>query len=92
MRYKVSFEALPADTTLTPWVRKDRGDKQYGPVAVAGDTNVFFELNNMRFHEFQWGFDGTYTGTALTPPTILGVSMQIDPNMLEGDLIPNEGG
>ncbi len=92
VRYKLTFEVLPDGTTITPWVIKDRGEKQYGSNAISGDSNVFFELNNLRFHELQWGFDGTYTGTALTPPTILGISMQLDPNIWEGDLIPDEGG
>jgi len=93
LRYKITTLPLPAGTAITPWVRKDRQAKIYcNTSATEGDTNVFFELNNMRFHELQWGFDGTYTGTALTPPTIIGVAVEIDPTILEGDLIPKEGG
>jgi hypothetical protein len=88
VRYKVYFEALPTGTTLTPWYIIDRGDIVYGPTADDGSTEVFIEMNNARFHELQWGFNGTSSGTA--PAVILGVSMEIDPLTQEVDLLRGE--
>jgi hypothetical protein len=88
VRYKVTFEALPTGATITPWYIIDRGTKVLGAAAVAGDTSQVIEMNNARFHELQWGFDGTCTGTA--PAVILGVSMEIDPLEQERDIGPKE--
>lgn len=89
VRYKIYFEALPAGCTLTPIFYIDRGAVQTGPTATVGQTEIFFEMDNARFHELQWGFTGTCT-SATTPPVILGVSMEIDPLEDEVDLIPKE--
>lgn len=91
LRYKISFEALPAGVTLTANYIRDRGavvnaDPVSGAVytATTGDTNIVVELNNMRFHELQWGFTGTCSGSA--PPVITGVTMEIDPLTDESDV------
>jgi hypothetical protein len=56
---------------------------------VAGDTEVFIEQNNARFHELQWGFSGTCT-SATAPPVILGITEEVDSLPAEVDLLPNE--
>lgn len=90
VRYKVYYESLPADCTLTPWYIIDRGSKVYGTQRTSGTTEAFIEMNNARFHELQWGFDGTCSTTSLTPPVILGISMEIDPLEDELNLEPKE--
>ncbi len=90
VRYKVYFESLPTGWTLTPFWIIDRGTTQYGTAAVAGDTEVFVEWNNARFHELQWGFNLSNDGTATQPAVILGVAPEIDPNSSEVDLLPGE--
>lgn len=89
VRYKIYFEPLPTGCSLTPFWIIDRGTKQTGPTVGAGATEVFVEMNNARFHELQWGFSGTCVN-ATTPPVILGISMEIDPNEREVDLVPGE--
>ena len=90
VRYKVYFESLPTGWTLTPFWIIDRGTTQYGTAAVAGDTEVFVEWNNARFHELQWGFNLSNDGTATKPAVVLGVAPEIDPNSSEVDLLPGE--
>lgn len=85
VRYKVYFEALPAGVSLTPWYIIDRGTKVEGPTVTEGATEVFVEMNNARFHELQWGFDGVCED-AFLPAVILGVAMEIDPLSAEVDL------
>lgn len=93
LRYKISFEALPAGTTITAYYIKDRGatisaDPATGTpyTATAGATNLVVEMNNLRFHELQWGFTGTCSSSATSPPTITGVTMEIDPLEDETDV------
>jgi hypothetical protein len=86
VRYKIYFEALPTGVSLTPWYIIDRGDKVEGNTVEAGDTEAFIEMNNARFHELQWGFDGASDDTAIAPAVILGISMEIDPLTQEVDL------
>lgn len=90
VRYKVYFEALPTGVTLTPWYIIDRGEIVYGSTVGEGAREVFIEMNNARFHELQWGFNGVCDGTATTPAVILGVSMEIDPLSQEVDLLLGE--
>jgi hypothetical protein len=89
VRYKITFEALPTGCTLTPFYAIDRGTTVTGPTATAGDTEVFMEQNNARFHELQWGFSGTCTA-ATAPPVILGITEEVDSLPAEVDLLPNE--
>ena len=37
------------------------------------------QLDSARFHELQWGFTGTCPAGTMTPPTITGIVMEIDP-------------
>lgn len=90
VRYKIYFEPLPAGVTLTPWYSIDRGTVVYGSPAGEGDTEIFIEMNNARFHELQWGFNGASDTTAVAPAVILGVHMEIDPLTIEVDLMPGE--
>lgn len=93
LRYKINFLPLPAGCTLTANYAIDRGstisaDPLTGTsyTAVAGDTQIVVELNNARFHEAQWGFTGTCSPSATSPPTITGVTMEIDPLEAETDV------
>jgi len=93
LRLKLSFLPLPANTTLTAQYSVDRGawvtaDPVSGTSysAKTGDTSLVVELNNLRFHEIQWGFQGTCSSNATTAPTITGVTLEIDPLVTEVDL------
>lgn len=89
VRYKIYFGALPEGCSLTPIWYIDRGGVQSGPTVSTGSTEVFVEMNNARFHELQFGFQGTCVG-ATAPPVILGVTMELSPLEDEADLIPGE--
>lgn len=91
LRYKINFLPLPSGCTLTAmynidregWISADPASGiPYG--ANTGERAITIELNNSRFHELQWGFQGT--GSGATPPTITGVTMEIDPNEAETDV------
>lgn len=90
VRYKIYFEPLPAGCTITPYYTIDRDQTITGPTVGEGATEVFMEQNNARFHELQWGFDGTCDDTAVAPPVILGITEEIDGVPQEVDLLPNE--
>ena len=84
-RLKISFIALPTGTTLTAYYSIDRGPQiSSDPVsgtpytAVAGDTSILIEVNNGRFYELQWGFTGTCSSSATSPPTITNLVMEIE--------------
>jgi hypothetical protein len=86
LRMKVSFLPLPAGASITPYYSIDRGanvvaDPSSGTSytqSTANSTNVVVELNNARFHELQWGFTGT-SGSATSPVTITGITMELNP-------------
>lgn len=86
MRYKLNFLALPSGTTLTAKYSIDRADWITAESAAEGDTDIVVEFNNARFHELQWGFEGTCDDTATEPPTITGITMEIDPLADEVDV------
>lgn len=66
-RVGIYFDALPANTTITPIYRIDDGEWITGPgTAVAGDRYITCEINE-RFHELQYGFVGTTGNDTLTP-------------------------
>lgn len=92
-RLKINFLPLPASTTFTAQYSKDRGgwisadpDSGNPYIASTGATSVVVELNNMRFHEFQWGFFGTCVTNAASAPTITGVTLEVDVLETEVDL------
>jgi hypothetical protein len=94
LRYKIAFEALDANATITAWYSIDRGPQiSADPItgvpytAVTGATALTVELDNARFKELQWGFTGTCSDpTAI--PTITGVTMELDPLTDEVDIRP----
>lgn len=93
LRYKINFLPLPTGTTLTAQYSVDRGtwvtaDPVSGAsyTAPVGATGLVIELNNMRFHELQWGFFGTSSGVDTTPVTITGITMELDPLTDEVDI------
>ena len=91
LRLKITFLPLPAGTTLTAKYSLDRGSwitSDAAPfTAATGDTQIVVELNNARFHEFQFGFDGTSDNTNTTPPTITDCVFEVDPLSSEVDLM-----
>lgn len=87
-RVKISCTALPAGCTLQAGYSLDRGAWVWSPTAVEGDYGVTIDINK-RFHEIQYGFQGTTTGTT-TPPIILGVTFDVDPLVSEDNLIANQ--
>lgn len=85
MRYRVNFLPLPSGCTLTVNYTLDRGTSisadpvtgvAYSP--NVGDTAITVEINNGRCKELQWGFSGTCSPTATSPPTITGITMEVD--------------
>lgn len=87
VRYKVYFEPLPAGCTLTPAFSVDRNPVTYGATVGEGAIEALVELNNLRFHELQYGFIGTCDTTELVRPVILGVTLEVDPTQQEGDIL-----
>lgn len=76
LRVGIYFDPLPADTTITPKYRIDDGEWVMGPAtATTGDRYITCEINQ-RFHELQYGFEGT-TGNDLLTPVIKQVSAEI---------------
>lgn len=78
LRLKITFLSMPSGYTLQAKYSLNRGAFQLSPTAVTGDTQLIFEVNNARFHELQWGFEGTSSGATL-PLVITGITMEIDP-------------
>lgn len=78
-RLKVNFLPLPANTTLQAKYSLNRGAYVLSPTAKTGDTDVLLDINSGRFHEIQWGFQGTCASNATVAPTITGVTMEIGP-------------
>lgn len=85
LRLRINFLPLPAGTTLTANYTLDRGtqvtaDPTSGTSysAAVGDTAITVEFNNARFKEIQFGFSGTCSSSATTPPTITGVTLEVD--------------
>ena len=84
LRLKINFLPLPTGCSITANYTKNRGTTiSADPVtgipytASTGDTDILVDLSNVRFHELQWGFTGTASGT--TPPTITGITLETDP-------------
>ena len=76
LRVGIYFDPLPADTTITPKYRIDDGEWVMGPAtATTGDRYITCEINQ-RFHELQYGLEGT-TGNDLLTPVIKQVSAEI---------------
>jgi hypothetical protein len=88
-RIRITTEALPADTLIYPKIKVNRGAWLVStqPMAV-GDTSIVYNVPNgsMRFYEAQFGFDGTYSGTAQTPPKIISVAFEFDSLDTEKDV------
>ncbi len=86
-RMKLKFLALPTGCTLKAKYSINRGAWVTSSSAAVGDTNLVFEINNGRFQELQWGFEGTCGSMATSPPTLNGVTVEIGPLPEEVDLI-----
>lgn len=84
-RLRINFLPLPAGCTIQGFYILDRGSTiNSDPVtgapytATSGNTALTIEMNNARFHEIQFGFTGTNTSAVTTPPTITGVTLEVD--------------
>ena len=76
LRVGIYFDPLPENTTITPKYRIDDGEWVMGPAtAIEGDRYITCEINQ-RFHELQYGLEGT-TGNDLLTPVIKQVSAEI---------------
>ena len=76
LRVGIYFDPLPENTTITPKYRIDDGEWVMGPAtATTGDRYITCEINQ-RFHELQYGLEGT-TGNDLLTPVIKQVSAEI---------------
>lgn len=76
-RIKVSCLSLPAGCTLQVGYSVDRGAWVWSPTAATGDVGVIIDINK-RFHEIQYGFQGTTNG-GTDPLTIIGITLEVDP-------------
>jgi hypothetical protein len=88
-RLKISFTALPAGATVTPYYKLDRGAKvSQSATSTTGATNALLEINQ-RFHEISYGFDFTMPAILTTPPVFTGVTLEVDPTMGEIEVAPD---
>jgi hypothetical protein len=88
-RYKVSFTPLPDGCTVTPFYSLDRGaDVISLEPATYNSTDALMDINT-RFHEIQYGFTITCPANTMNPPIITGVTMEIDPDSPEANLMPD---
>jgi|ERR1700761_947791 len=87
-RIKVSCRALPTGATLQAGYSLDGGAWVWSPSVTTGAHGVTIDINK-RFHEIQYGFQGTTTGTT-TPPVIIGVTFDVDPLPGETQLIAEQ--
>lgn len=86
IRMKINYLALPSGASITGQYSIDRGafitaDPSTGTSytdSTANSTSMVIELNNARFYEIQWGFTITQ-GTATTPVTVTGITMEVEP-------------
>jgi hypothetical protein len=77
-RLKISLVSLPTGCTITPFYINDRGSVVNGTVVTTGSTNALQEIQ-LRAHETQYGFTGTCPSGTMIPPTITGVTLEVDP-------------
>lgn len=89
LRMKLTFLPLPAGCTLKAKYSINRDAFEVSETASEGDTQLIFEVNNGRFHELQWGFEGTCV-SASTAPVITGVTMELDPLSTEVEVRKDE--
>jgi hypothetical protein len=75
-RCRLTFLALPSGCTLELGYSLDRGSWQYPVSASTADVGMTLDVNQ-RFHEIQFGFQGTTTGVT-TPPIITGITWDVD--------------
>ncbi len=88
-REKVSFTALPANATVTPFYKLERGSKvSQAATTATGATNALIEINT-RFHEISYGFDWTMPAGITNPPIFNGVTLEVDPTQGEVEVAPD---
>lgn len=88
LRYYVRFLPMPTGCQLRLKYKIDRAANwTYGSYTSVGDTVALLDIPNGRFHELQWGFEGTCDTIATSPPTITGITMEIEPGETEDALV-----
>src|SRR5215469_8285171 len=80
-RMQITYPKLPAGNVITPWYNIDRQGQVFGPASTTGSLKVTFDLTDsanygVRFHELQWGFNGTSVAGSASPQ-IVGVTMEL---------------
>jgi len=85
-RIAISTDPLPTGSTIK---LKYRIDNQPWTIdtreLIATETEVYFEINK-RFHEIQFGFDGTNDGSTFVPPRVTSVALNARELSEEGKL------
>lgn len=87
-RVKISCRTLPAGQTLQAGYSLDGAAWQWSPAVTTGAHGVTIDINQ-RFHELQYGFQGTTTGI-LNPAPIIGTTFDVDPLPQENQLIAEQ--
>lgn len=87
-RVKVGCVALPEGSTLQVGYSLDGGDWIWSPAVEAGAVGQTIDINK-RFHELQYGFQGTTSGTT-TPPDFRNVTFDVDPLPDEINLVAEQ--
>ena len=85
LRLKISFVSLPTGCTVTPYYILERGSVVNGNATTSG-SSALQEINT-RFHEIQYGFNVTCPPGTMIPPTITGVTLEVDPTEGESELM-----
>ena len=88
-RIRITVEALPTGTAIYPKIKIDRGSWQVSATPLTdGQKSIVWNLPNssLRFYEAQFGFDGYYTGSTLTPPKIISIAFEFDNLASEKDV------
>lgn len=85
LRFRVSFNALPAGAIVTPKYKVERGSWVNGTaVSTTGATNAYIYFPSKRYYEIQVGFE--ITGSPTTAVEITGVALESNMNYTEKSL------
>lgn len=87
-RIKVSCRTLPAGQTLQAGYSLDGGAWVWSPAVTSGAHGVTIDINK-RFHELQYGYQGTTTGIT-NPSPVIGVTFDVDPLSSEDNMVAEQ--
>jgi hypothetical protein len=77
LRMQITYLPLPSGCTITPMYSVDRKPWVLGTSYTTGTRKANLEISDIRFKEIQYGFQFTCPPGTTTPPTIIGVTMEI---------------